>query len=73
MTQLVGKSAEERGAASMMLDILAGTKNKTAAEVAVEIVTDAPSLSGQKRAVRGACGKHRQTTKEIVREDNTKN
>ena len=30
-----------------MLDILAGTENKTAAEVAVEIVTDAPKLSGQ--------------------------
>ena len=38
MSQLVGKSAEERNAASVMLDILAGTKNKTAAEVAVEIV-----------------------------------
>ena len=38
MSQLVGKSAEERNAASVMLDILAGTKNKTAAKVAVEIV-----------------------------------
>ena len=53
MSQLVGKSAEERNAASVMLDILAGTKNKTAAEVAVEIVTDAPKISGQKGAVRG--------------------
>ena len=31
-----------------MLDILASTKNKTAAEVAVEIVTDAPKLSSLK-------------------------
>ena len=37
-----------RNAASVMLDILAGTKNKTAAEVAVEIVTDGPTLSGLK-------------------------
>ena len=48
MSQLVGKSAEERNAASVMLDILAGTKNKTAAKVAVEIVKDAPKLSGLK-------------------------
>ena len=48
MSQLFGKSAEERNAASVMLDILAGTKNKTAAEVAVEIVTEAPIISGQK-------------------------
>ena len=34
MSQLVGKSAEERNAASVMLEILAGTKNKTEAEVA---------------------------------------
>ena len=58
MSQLVGKSAEERNAISVMLDIFAGTKNKTAAEVAVEIVTDAPKLSGHKSAARGACGKH---------------
>ena len=45
VSQLFGKSAEERNAASVMLDILAGTKDKTAAEVAVEIVTDAPMLS----------------------------
>ena len=30
------------------LDILAGTKNKTAAEVAEEIVTEAQRISGQK-------------------------
>ena len=47
MSQLVGKSAEERNAASLMLDILASTKNKIAVEVAVEIVTDAPTISGQ--------------------------
>ena len=45
--QLVVKSAEERNAASVMLDILADTKNKTAAEVAVEIGTEAPRISGQ--------------------------
>ena len=39
MSQLVGKSAEELNAASVMLDILAGTRNKTAAEVAAEVVT----------------------------------
>ena len=44
MSQLVGKSAEERNTASMMLDILAGTKNKTAAEVAVEVVTSRESV-----------------------------
>ena len=47
MSQQVGKSAEERNAASVLLDILAGTTNKIAAEVAVEIVADAPKLSGQ--------------------------
>ena len=40
MSQLVGKSAEERNAASVMLEILAGTKNRTAAEAAAEVVTD---------------------------------
>ena len=48
ISQLVGKSAEERNAASVMLDIHAGTTNKTAART--------------KRAVRGACGKHRRTS-----------
>ena len=57
MSQLVGKSAEERKPASVMLDILAGTKNKTAAEVAVVMVTEAPQVSGQ-GAVRGACSRH---------------
>ena len=49
--------AEVRNAASGMLDILAGTKNKTAAEVSVEIGTDAPKLGGQS-AVHDACSKH---------------
>ena len=40
MSQLVGKSAEERNAASVMLEILASTKNRTAAEAAAEVVTD---------------------------------
>ena len=48
MSQLDGKSAEERKAASVMLEILAGTKNKTEAEVATEVVTEAPRISGQK-------------------------
>ena len=46
MSQLIEKSTEQRNAASVMLDILAGTKNMTAAEVAAEVVTDAPTLSG---------------------------
>ena len=62
MSQLVGKSADERNAASVMLEILAGTKNRTAAEAAAEVVTDAAKVSGQKSAVRGACGKHRRTS-----------
>ena len=44
MSQMVEKSTEERNAASVMLDILAGTKNMTAAEVAVEVVIDGPKL-----------------------------
>ena len=73
MSQLVGKSAEERNTASVMLDILAGTKNGTAAEVAAEVVTDPAKVSGQKvlYAVLAAntAGRARMT----VREDNTKN
>ena len=56
LSQLVGKSAEERNTAAVMLEILAGTKNRTAAEVAAEVVADA-TRNGQS-AVRGACGKH---------------
>ena len=48
MSQFVEKSAEERNTASVMLDILASTKNKAAAEVAAKMVTDAPRLSGRK-------------------------
>ena len=55
-SQLVGMSAEERNAAAGMLEILACAKNKTAAEVAAYVVTDA-TRNGQS-AVRGACGKH---------------
>ena len=73
MSQLAGKSAEERNAASVMLDILAGTKNNTAAEVAGEVVTEAPRISGQKvlSVVRAATTAGR--AKVIVREDATKN
>ena len=69
MSQLVGMSAEERNSALVMLDILAGTKNKTAAEVAVEVVTEAPRISGQKvlYAVRAANTAGR--AKVIVRAD----
>ena len=48
IAQLVGKPAEERNAASVMLDILTSTKNRTAAEVAAEVVTDPAKVSGQK-------------------------
>ena len=73
ISQMVGKSAEEGNAVSVMLDILAGTKNKTAAEVAVEVVTEAPRISGQKvlYGVLAANTARRATV--IVREDATKN
>ena len=71
MSQMVGKSAEERTAGSVVLDILAGTKNVSAAEVAVEIVTNAPKLSGQKMMyVVLATDTARRVS---VREGNTKN
>ena len=73
MSQLVGKSAEERNAASVMLDILAGTKNKTAAEVAVEVVTEAPRVSGQKVLYAVLAANTAGRAKVIVREDATKN
>ena len=38
MSQLVGESAEERNSASVMLDILVCTKNKTAAEVVQQML-----------------------------------
>ena len=73
MSQLVGKSAEERNAASVMLDILAGTKDSAAAEVAAEIVTDVAKVSGEKvlHAVLAANTAGRAIM--IVHEDNTKN
>ena len=73
MSQLVGKSAEERNAASVMLDILAGTKNKTAAEVAAEVVTEAPNVSGQKVLYAVLAANNAGRARMIVREDNTKN
>ena len=42
-----GKSAEERIAPAVMLEILAGTKNETAAEVAAEVVSNA-TRNGQR-------------------------
>ena len=51
-SQLVGKSAEKRNAASVMLDVLVVTKNKTAAEVAVEIVAEAPRISGHTKCLQ---------------------
>ena len=72
LSQLVGKSAEERNAAAVVLDILVGTKNKTAAEVAAEVVTDATrNRQGVLYAVLAANTAGR--TNVIVRDDNTKN
>ena len=62
MSQLIGWSAEERNAASVLLDILAGTKNKTAAEVAAEVVTEAPRISGQKVLYAVLCSKYCRTS-----------
>ena len=73
MSQLVGKSAEDRNAASVMLHILAGAKNKTPAEVAVEIVTEAPAISGQKALYAVLAADTAGRAKVIVREDATKN
>ena len=73
MSQLVGKSAEERNAASVMPDILTSTKNKTAAEVAVEIVTDAPQISGQVVLYAMLAANTAGRAKVIAREDTTKN
>ena len=52
-----------------MLDILAGTKNKTAAEVAVEFVTEAPRISGQKVLYAVLAASTAGRAKVIVRED----
>ena len=58
----LGKSAEERNGASVMLDILAGTKNMTTAAVAAEIVSHTRAKTQwTKGALRGACGNHCRT------------
>ena len=56
MSHLVGKSADERNASAVTLDILASTKDMTAAEVAGVVTTDPSRVSGQKMlfAVRAA-------------------
>ena len=71
VSQLVGTSAEERNAASVMLDILTGTMNKTAAEVAVGVVTEAPR-TGQKVPYAVLAANTAGRTKVIVRENATK-
>ena len=73
MSQLVGKSAEERNAASVMLDILASTKDKTAAEVAGPVITDPSRLSEQKVLCATVAADTARRAKEIAREDATKN
>ena len=72
LSQLVGKSAEERNAAAVMLEILAGTKNKTAAEVAAEVVTDA-TKNGQRVLHVVLAANTAGRAEVIVREDSTKN
>ena len=73
MSHLVGKSADERNASAVTLDILASTKDMTAAEVAGVVTTDPSRVSGQKMlfAVRAADTAGR--VKVIVRQDETKN
>ena len=71
MSQLVGKTAEDRNAASMMLDIFVGSKDKTAAAVAGTAITDTSRLSRQKYAVLAANTGGR--AREILREGVTKN
>ena len=73
MSQLFGKSAEERNAASVMLDILAGTKNRSAAEVAAEVATDPAKVSGHKLLYAVLAANTAGRARMIVREDNTKN
>ena len=72
LQNMLTMSAEERNAVSVMLDILAGTMNKTAAEGAVEIVTDASRLSGQKVLCAVLAASTAGRAKVTVREDNTK-
>ena len=59
----------QSSAASVML----GTKNKTAAEVAAEVVTEVPRPNGQKVLYAMLAANTAGRTKVIVREDNTKN
>ena len=53
---------DSSSAALVMLDILASTKNKTAAEVAVEIISEAPKISGQEVLYAVPAGKHCRTS-----------
>ena len=73
ISQLVGKPAEERNAASVNLGILASTRNKTAAEVASAAITDPSRLSGQKGLYAVLAAKTSGRAEEIVRGDKTKN
>ena len=68
LSQLVGKSAEERNAAAVLLDILVGTKNKTAAEVATDATRN---RQGVLYAVLATNTAGRANV--IVRDENTKN
>ena len=72
LSQLCGKSAEERIAAAVMLEIIAGTKNKTAAEVPAEVVTDA-TRNGQRVLYAVLAANTARRARVIVREHNTKN
>ena len=65
MSQLVGKSAEERNAASVMLDILASSKVKTEAQVAGYGHHCPVKTQRTEGDVRGACGKHCQTSQRV--------
>ena len=73
LSQLVGKSAEERNAASVMLDILASTNEKTAAKVACAAITDPSRLSGQKVLSAVLAANTAGRAEDVVREDATKN
>ena len=64
---------QQRSLEDFQFDLENGTKNNTAAEVAVEIVTDAPKLSGQKVLYAVLAANTARQAKVIVREDNTKN
>ena len=70
-SQLCGKSAEECIAAAVMLEVLAGM-NKTAAEVAAEVVTDA-TRNRQRVLYAVLAANTARRARVILREDNTKN